>query len=59
MFVKNDEVVLNVTFHGAEWKCCGFNPVKFHNVCVRKMKYNSSQPASEKMITLFAYAFQS
>ena len=34
-------------------------PVKFHSVCVRRMKYSSSQPASEKMIRLLAYAFQS
>ena len=59
MFVKNDEVVLNVTFHVPEWKCCGFRPVQFHSVCVRRMKYRSSQPASEKMIRHLAYAFQS
>ena len=59
MLVTNDEVVLNVTFHGAEWKPCGFSPVQFHSVCVRRMKYRSSQPASEKMIRLLAYAFQS
>ena len=54
MLVTNDEVVLNVTFHGAEWKPCGFSPVQFHSVCVRRMKYSSSQPASEKMIRLLA-----
>ena len=59
MFVRNDDVVLNVTFHGAEWNPCGFSPVQFHSVCVRRMKYSSSQPASEKMIRLLAYAFQS
>ena len=54
MLVTNDDVVLKVTFHGAEWKCCGFSPVQFHSVCVRRMMYSSSQPASEKMITLLA-----
>ena len=52
-------MVLNVTFHGAEWKPSGFNPVQFHSVWVRRMKYSSNHPASEKMIRLFAYCFQS
>ena len=51
--------MLNVTFQGAEWKPCGFSPVQFQSVCVRRMKYRSSQPTNEKMIRLFAYAFQS
>jgi hypothetical protein len=38
VFVRNDEAVLNVTFHGAEWKPIGFSPVKFHRICVRRMK---------------------
>jgi hypothetical protein len=57
--VRNDDVVLKVTFHGAEWKPCGFSPVKFHSVCVRRMKYSRSHPSREKMIRLRAYAFQS
>ena len=59
MFVTNDDVVLNVTSHVPEWKPCGLSPVKFHSVCVRRIRYSSSQPASEKMIRLLAYAFQS
>jgi hypothetical protein len=38
VLVTNDDVVLNVTFHGAEWKCSGFRPVKFHRVWVRRRK---------------------
>ena len=59
MFVTNDDVVLNVTSHVPEWNCCGFSPVQFHSVWVRRIRYSSSQPASEKMIRLLAYAFQS
>ena len=59
MLVTNDEVVLNVTFHGAEWKCSGFSPVKSQSVWVRRMTYSSSQPATENRIRLLAYCFQS
>jgi len=59
VFVRNDDVVLNVTSHVPEWKCCGLSPVKFQSVCVRRIRYSSSHPASEKTIKLLAYAFQS
>jgi hypothetical protein len=54
VFVRNEDVVLNVTSHVPEWNFCGFRPVKFHSVCVRRIRYSSSQPASEKMIRLLA-----
>ncbi len=51
----NDETVLKVTFAGAEWKPSGLSARGTKNAfCVRSTKYRKSQPASEKMIRLFA-----
>jgi hypothetical protein len=56
VLVRNDDVVLNVTSHGAEWKFCGLNGC---SVWVRRIRYKASQKTNDTKIRLLAYAFQS